>query len=235
MAGEREPHELCPVSRTVRGPEAADTAERESVLGGHRVSRETAEALDILVAALQKWQRAINLVSPSTLPHVWSRHVADSLQVAEAVPLGARIIIDLGSGGGFPGLVIAAVLKGKPDSHVHLVESDQRKCAFLRQVVRRADLPATVHSTRIETADLPPPDVITARALAPLPKLLALAVPHGGPATLYLFPKGQDVEVELTEAAKCWTLSVDAIPSRTDPDGVILKLKDVARVRPDVV
>ena len=209
--------------------------DREEVLDAFNVSRETAEALDTFVACLMKWQPAINLVSPATLKHVWKRHIADSAQLASLLPPDARTIADFGSGGGFPGLVLAAMLLSRSGAQVHLVESDQRKCAFLREVIRRARLPATVHNTRIEAAKLPVPDAITARALAPLSRLLSLTVPHGGPRTVYLFPKGQDVEVELTEAAKCWRLSVEAIPSRTDPDGVILKLKDVARVRPDAV
>ena len=196
-----------------------------------RVSRETAERLAIYAAELRRWQRALNLVSPGSLPHLWERHVDDSLQLAEIEPQ-AMSWLDLGAGGGLPGLIVAAA---EPRRHVSLLESDSRKCAFLRSTARRMGLDATVHHGRIEdvaTANLsPPPEVVSARALAPLSRLLAYAQPFLGRGAVALFPKGRNAALELTEARESWIFDADIVPSRTDPAGSILRIRDFAGPR----
>ena len=176
------------------------------------------------MATLLAWQRRMNLVASSTEATLWTRHVADSLQLLALAP-EARIWADLGAGGGFPGMVIACALADNPGAHVHLVESNGKKAAFLHEAVRATGVPATVHARRIEdfVKNAPAPiDVVAARALAPLPKLLALAYPLLKTGTLGLFPKGQDVARELTEAAKCWKIQASLSPSRTDPKAQIV-------------
>jgi len=185
---------------------------------------------------LLKWQQTTNLVAPSTLDRIWTRHVLDSLQLVALAPQ-ARMWVDLGSGGGFPGLVIACALAGRPGAKVHLVESNRKKAAFLREAARRLGLPALVHPERIEDAvprlaDPMAPDridVVTARALAPLAKLLDLAEPLLKTGALALFPKGQDVETELTDAAKYWNIEPDLIPSRTSPRGRVVVVRSARR------
>src|SRR5437868_5041056 len=171
---------------------------RETVAAAYDVSRETLRRLDLLVAELTRWQRIKNLVGPRTLPEVWLRHIADSLQLAAILP-EARRWADLGSGAGFPGLVVAAALAGTPGAEVHLVESNARKCAFLRHAALAMAAPATVHEGRIEkiVPALPPVDVVTARALAPLGQLLAWSEDLLKTAAVGLFPKGREVEAEL--------------------------------------
>ncbi len=201
------------------------------------VSRETLDRLETLVALLDKWQKAINLISAKSRPALWRRHMLDSAQLMEHLPPSPkgrqRVIADLGSGGGFPGLVLAIMGAG----HVHLIESDQRKCAFLREAVRATGATATVNARRAEdlTAEelTPgPPGVIVARALAPLDRLLELASPLISANSVCLFLKGQDVALELTQATKSWTMVVESLPSRSDPDntGTILCLRNVSRV-----
>ncbi|PJI38488.1 16S rRNA (guanine(527)-N(7))-methyltransferase RsmG [Ferrovibrio sp.] len=186
--------------------------------------------LEAYAALIAKWQKAINLVAPKTLPELWSRHFLDSAQLLEHAPRDTMRWLDLGSGGGFPGLVIAAV----SEAQVHMVESDQRKSAFLREAARAMGVTATVHVKRIEAVDAAvlhaamggAPQVISARALAPLSDLIGLAQPLAGADTVYLFPKGRNAEDELTEARRYWTLpTADRLPSRTDPAASILRLK----------
>ena len=187
------------------------------------VSRETLDRLRIYAALLEKWQARINLVGPATLPALWRRHMLDSAQLFPLLPPGTPRLIDLGSGAGFPGLVLAIL--GVPE--VHLVESDLRKGAFLREVARQTAAPVTVHSARIEALpDLKAP-VVTARALAALPKLLDLAVPLLEPNGQCLFLKGQNIEEELTSARKIWIFDVDRSPSRTDVSGIVLRVREV--------
>jgi 16S rRNA (guanine527-N7)-methyltransferase len=196
---------------------ATDRGEAEALFPD--VSRETWARLDVLVTQLLKWQKTINLVAPKTLDEVWTRHIADGLQILDVAPASAKVFVDLGSGGGFPGLVLAAALAERPGAHVHLIESDQRKSAFLREAARAMQVPATVHNARIESALAGWPhggDVVTARALAPLKKLIDLAYPLLKAGTIGIFPKGQDVESELTEATKYWSLSSKLVPSRTE-------------------
>ncbi|WP_454918684.1 16S rRNA (guanine(527)-N(7))-methyltransferase RsmG [Xanthobacter sediminis] len=209
-----------------RKPEAGEAAQRQAVAGS--VSRETFQRLALIVDLLVKWQRTINLVAPASLPHIWERHVADSLQLVTLAPEAATRWVDLGSGGGFPGLVVAAVLAERPGADLHLVESDTRKAAFLREAIRLAALPAVVHAQRIEAVAprlAAGSHVVSARALAPLPKLLDLAAPFLAAGALGLFLKGKDATRELTEAGKGWTLDAELAPSRTDPDGRIVVVR----------
>ena len=194
---------------------AADRARAQELVP---VSRETLERLDRLVALLLEWQQTRNLIAASTVPQIWTRHIADSLQLLDLAPT-AKLWIDLGSGGGFPGLVLACALVERAGARIHLVESTAKKCAFLQAAIAALKLPAEVHCQRVENVipAFPKADVVTARALAPLPKLLALAFPLLKKGTLGLFLKGQDVGAELTEAAKYWIIEHKLMPSRTDP------------------
>jgi 16S rRNA (guanine527-N7)-methyltransferase len=204
-------------------------ADRERALALVPVSRETLVRLDRLVELLLAWQQHTNLVARSTLPTLWTRHIADSLQLVGLAP-GARIWADLGSGGGFPGLVIACALAETEGARVHLVESIGKKATFLHEAVRATGAPATVHAQRIEDfVDKAPEslDVVTARALAPLPELLGLAYPLLKTGALGLFPKGQDVAVELTEAAKYWKIQSSLIQSLTDSKGRIVMVRGI--------
>lgn len=184
------------------------------------VSRETLDRLRVYADLLVKWQARINLVGRSTLADLWRRHMLDSAQLHSLVPDEARVLVDLGSGAGFPGLVLAIL--GVPE--VHLIESDARKCAFMREVSRETSAGATIHPVRIESAPRITADVITARALAPLPALVAHARRFAGDRTVLLFPKGQDVEQELTDTPKEGKMRVDAIDSISDPSGTILRI-----------
>ncbi len=188
------------------------------------VSRETEMMFETYVALLRKWQSAKNLVGPATLDTIWTRHIADSAQLFSLAP-DAKRWVDIGSGAGFPGIVLAIMGKSTPGFHVDLVESNGRKCAFLREVVRTLRLPASVHNGRIEDVldRLPGPiDVLTARALAPLSELLRLGRKLLTTGTLGLFPKGQDLEDELTLAAKYWSIQATTAASITDARGRIL-------------
>jgi 16S rRNA (guanine527-N7)-methyltransferase len=203
-----------------------ESADRARALGLVPVSRETVEICDGLVGLLKRWQRAKNLVGPATLAEVWTRHVADSAQLVALAPEAKRWL-DLGSGAGFPGLVIAACVRDRPGSEVHLIESNGRKAAFLREAARQFALPVIVHNARIE--DVVPSlgedfDVVTARALAPLTDLLAMTRNLLKTGTVGLFPKGQDVERELTEASKCWRFKVSLADSKTDPKARIVRI-----------
>ena len=201
---------------------AADlSADRSRALALTPVSRETGVRLDRLVAILLDWQRRMNLIAASTEPTVWTRHVADSLQLVSLAPQ-ARIWTDLGSGAGFPGLAIACALAETVGARMHLVESNSKKAAFLREAVRATGAPAIVHAVKIEDFVENPPEpieILTARALAPLPKLLAMTYPLLKRGATGLFPKGQDVGVELTEAAKCWNIQAALTPSSNRSEG----------------
>ena len=189
------------------------------------VSRETLGRLDAYAALLAKWNPAINLVAKSTLADAWGRHFADSAQLFPLLPAGARVLVDLGSGAGFPGLVLAIL--GVPE--VHLVESDTRKAAFLREVARVTGAPATVHAVRIEAAPALQADVVTARALAELSDLLPWAARFLKPGGACLFPKGRSAAGELTRIGDSWTMRVEEFPSRTDADATVLRLTEIAR------
>jgi 16S rRNA (guanine527-N7)-methyltransferase len=185
------------------------------------VARETLRLLTIYVDLLIEWNERVNLVAPSTLPDVWRRHVWDSAQLIPMIPRETKIIVDIGSGAGFPGLVLAIMLGGPT---VHLIESTQKKCRFLEAVAAATGAPVEVHWARAEDVKGLKADVITARAVAPLDRLLALAHPFFGPATIGLFLKGRSLNDELTGATKSWRLESTPIPSRSDPSGVVLRV-----------
>ncbi len=188
-----------------------------------QVSRETLDRLATYVNLLTDWNERLNLVAPSTIPDVWRRHILDSAQLAPLIPPEARTIVDLGSGAGFPGLVLAIMLADRPGLRVHLVESTQKKCRFLEAVIAATGAPAEVHATRAEDMRLKA-DVVTARAVAPLDRLFPLAHPFFRPGTIALFLKGRSLNDELTLATKSWTLSATPIPSRSDPSGFVLRV-----------
>ncbi len=190
------------------------------------VSRETLERLRRYLALLTRWQARINLVGASTLADPWRRHMLDSAQLAPLIPDEARVLVDLGSGAGFPGLVLAAI---RPALETHLVESDARKCAFLAEAAREMGLKVEIHARRIEAMAPIAADVVTARALAPLEKLVGWAAPFLAPGAICLFPKGRAVESELTESTRHWTMTVERIASRSDSSGLVLRLRDIAR------
>ena len=213
---------------------ASDSSDRARALKLTPVSRETEDRLVAIVALLEKWQRTINLVAPATLPVVWTRHIADSLQLIPLAGAATRWV-DLGSGGGFPGLVVASVLAERPGADVTLVESDSRKAAFLREAARIAELPATVLPARIEQVALriaEGVEIVSARALAPLPKLLDLAAPFLAQGATGLFLKGQDVDNELTEASKSWKIQAEIKGSLTDPGGHVLIVRAAEPLKP---
>lgn len=196
------------------------------------VSRETEDRLDGFVQLLLEAQGRMNLVSAASLPQLWTRHIADSLQLLALAPT-AKTWIDLGSGAGFPGLVIACAMTERPNSGVHLVESTGKKARFLGEAARALQLPVTVHNRRIEdlTRDsVPHVDAVTARALAPLPQLIEYAAPILAAGAKGLFLKGQDVEAELTAAHKAWTLDFDSVPSVTDSRARILIVREARRL-----
>ena len=209
-------------------------ADRARALVLTDVSRETTARLDRFVELLLTWQRTTNLIAPSTVPRLWTRHIADSLQLLDLAP-DARVWVDLGSGAGFPGLAIACALTGRPGAVVHLVESNAKKAAFLREAQRVTGAPAVVHALRIENfvdSFRDRADAVTARALTSLKKLYDQSAPLLGPETLGLFPKGQDVEAELTESAKYWNISkLTLVPSRTDRTGRIVVVQGLERRR----
>lgn len=190
------------------------------------VSRETSERLAAYVALLAKWNAKINLVGPATLADVWRRHILDSAQIHPLVA-GAGVLVDLGSGAGLPGLILAIL--GGPQ--VHLIESDARKCAFLHEATRVTGAKLTIHNKRIEAAPLLEADVVTARALAPLAQLLDHAVRFLKPAGKCVFLKGARQADELTEARKSWHMKVTERPSLSDPSGVILEVESPVRER----
>jgi len=195
------------------------------------VSRETGQRLEQFVDLLRKWQSADNLVGRGTLSSVWRRHVADSAQLLKFFP-DSRIWLDIGSGAGFPGLVVAILLAETPGSLVHLVESNTRKCAFLRQAIRQTGAPAKVHNGRIEailTDWSEPVDMISARALAPLDRLISLAEPLFSAGVRGAIHKGQDFAREIEETAKSWVVDLVKHQSLTDERGVILEIRHVAR------
>ncbi|MCF8475630.1 MAG: 16S rRNA (guanine(527)-N(7))-methyltransferase RsmG [Pseudolabrys sp.] len=195
------------------------------------VSRETQKRLEQFVDLLLAWQRTTNLIAPSTIPTLWTRHIADSLQLLDLMP-DAKVWVDLGSGGGFPALPIACALADKPDCQVHLVESNGKKAAFLREAIRITGVPAQVHMERVEKYTLHPVnsvDVVTARALAPLKTLCDQAFVLIDRGATGLFPKGLDVASELTEAAKYWNIETTTVPSKTSPEGCIVVVTKLAR------
>ncbi len=212
------------MTRVGQGELAADKAE---ALRLTPVSRETLTRLETFVDLLLQWQRTTNLISPATISNLWTRHVADSLQLLDLAP-AAKVWVDFGSGGGFPGIPVGCALAGRPGAKVHLVESNGKKAAFLREAIRVTGIPAVVHARRIEDCGDSfgdKIDVVSARALAPLKILCDQACPLIAKGAVGLFPKGQDVAAELTEAAKYWTIQAETVPSKTSPDGHIVVVR----------
>jgi 16S rRNA (guanine527-N7)-methyltransferase len=202
-------------------------------------SRETFDRLVTYANRLVMWQRTINLVAPATLDTLWQRHFADSAQLLDLAPPDARHWLDLGTGAGFPGLVLAIRLAGRPGAaqrRMTLVESDQRKAAFLAEVVRTTaidrDIAVDIVVRRMEDeatrATTGKSDVVTARALAPLPRLLSLAGPYFAESTVGLFLKGRDVEAELVEARRRWRMAIELVPSCTNPEARIVVVRSLA-------
>lgn len=190
------------------------------------VSRETLERLEIYVELLLKWQCAINLIGPRTVADVWGRHVLDCGQLMRYIPKDRSPVVDIGSGAGLPGLILA--IMGVPD--VKLVESDSRKCTFLREAARITKTPVEIVESRIEHLKNIAAGVVTARALAPLTTLTELSQSVTKRNTIYLFLKGKDLKNELTDLKKNWKMNWEVHPSVTNPDGSILKMESVARV-----
>ncbi len=211
-----------------RGQGALDlSADKERALTLTPVSRETEKRFELFVELLLRWQRTINLVRASTLPQLWTRHIANSLQLIDLAPQ-ARVWVDFGAGGGFPGMPIACALVDKPGTMVHLIESNGKKAAFLREAVRITGVPAQVHQQRAEKFGETFKETVhavTARALAPLKTLCDQAFPLIARGAVGIFPKGQDVDAELTEAAKYWSIEAEKVPSKTSPEGCIVVIR----------
>lgn len=198
---------------------------------GLDVSRETLDRLELFQDLVVKWTRRINLISPDSRADIWTRHILDSAQLVPLAPPAPGLWADLGSGAGFPGLVVAAILKERaPDTTVVMVESDARKSAFLRNAVRTLDLAAQI---RTERAEILPPlhaPVLSARALAPLPRLLELAERHLATDGVALFPKGRTRAPEIEEAQAKWRFALSETRSITDPEAAILRIERIVRV-----
>lgn len=195
------------------------------------VSRETFQRLQIYVDLLSKWNPRINLVAQSTLEDAWTRHIQDSLQILSLAPYSITRWADLGSGGGFPGLVVAIALQDRDTgTDFVLVESDQRKCSFLRTVIRETGISARVLSKRIEAVEPLRADVVSARALASLDSLLGFALLHGTLNGVALFPKGERWEKEVQEAQARWAFDLETSRSETESKAVVLKIGGLARV-----
>lgn len=194
------------------------------------VSRETMERLDSYAALLTKWNKAINLVAPSTIQTLWTRHFLDSAQIYKNAPVGATQWVDLGSGAGFPGLIVACLaLDEQPRLHMICIESDQRKSVFLQAVIRELGLNASVVNARIEKADPVGADVVSARALSSLDSLLFYAKRHLREGGAAIFLKGAGHFDEIEKAKKHWAFDIQVEPSKTDPDGAVLVIGDIHR------
>ncbi|HEX2020274.1 MAG TPA: 16S rRNA (guanine(527)-N(7))-methyltransferase RsmG [Aurantimonas sp.] len=204
----------------------ARAEDRARVLDQFDVSRETLERLDRYVALLVTWQSRINLIAPSTLGEIWTRHVADSLSLERHLPPFEKAV-DLGSGAGLPGLVVAAM---RPDASVDLIESNAKKAAFLRTAQRELSLAGTVHAGRIEDCGsaLAAAEIVTARALAPLDQLLRLVAPHVAPSARCFFAKGRSHEQEINDAAAHWRFRVVKHESALVDGSVVLEIGDIA-------
>ncbi|MDX8501310.1 16S rRNA (guanine(527)-N(7))-methyltransferase RsmG [Mesorhizobium sp. VK4C] len=197
------------------------------------VSRETFERLQAFEQLFLKWNRSINLAAPSTLDDVWRRHIMDSAQLGRIAPAAKRWV-DLGSGGGFPGLVLGFLLAERPGASIDLVESNRKKASFLQSVTGQFSLPARVLARRIDDsyAFVSEPEIVTARALAALPNLLDLSAPWLTKGARALFHKGRDYRVEVEESAHRWAFDLVEHPSMTDPHGVILEITDLRPAKP---
>jgi 16S rRNA (guanine527-N7)-methyltransferase len=191
------------------------------------VSRESEERLAIYVDVLARWRKATNLIAESTFPFIWTRHIADSAQLLSSAE-GKTHWLDMGSGAGFPGLVIAIQLAGTPGAVVHCVDSDQRRCAFLREAARATGAPAVIHPTRVESIDVESVgavDCVTARAFAPLPKTLEFAGPWLERGVVGLFPRGQSAHRDLEKIPQSSHYAIESIRSVVDPRAAILRVR----------
>jgi 16S rRNA (guanine527-N7)-methyltransferase len=219
------------MTRKVETPSKSKSSDKASALALTPVSRETEMRLDRYVELLHEWQAKTNLVAPSTLPHLWTRHISDSLQLLALAPT-AKSWIDFGSGGGFPGVVLACALADTSGATVHLVERNAKKSAFLREALRVTGSPGMVHLSDIQDIVdrvAGPIDCVTARALAPLNQLIGFAEPLITKGAKALFLKGQDVESELTEATRYWKMKPNLHSSRTGGQGWIVELDHIER------
>ena len=208
-------------------PEGGDKVSPEEFAIRANVSRETLERLKIYAEMVERYQRAINLVSRKTLADIWRRHFLDSAQIFPELPSNHSRILDLGSGAGFPGMVLS--IMGAQD--VHLCESDQRKSVFMREVARVCGSQATVHSCRIEDLEPLYVDVVSARALAPVNVLLGYSKPYLKNSGRCLFLKGRAVQKELTTARERWNMLETIRPSWSDPEGCLLRLEGISYVK----
>ncbi len=202
---------------------------RDEFVEATGASADIMDRMDAFLTILTDWNARMNLVGPSALAEFWGRHAYDSAQLLKLAP-DARIWADLGAGAGFPGIVLAVFLKDREGAKVHLIESMAKRCAFLRSVSMDLSLPTLIHNSRAESLHLSPVDVVTARALAPMPRLLEYAQPLLRGSAVGLFLKGRDVERELEEARKSWRFEVSLSPSASDPEGRIVSLKRLSRV-----
>ncbi len=193
------------------------------------VSRETFDKLAAFAELVRKWNPKINLVSKNSLDDLWQRHILDSVQVFELAE-GEGHWVDLGSGGGFPGIVVTILNQEAQNFQVTMVESDQRKCAFLRTAIRELGLTALVKTERIEQLDGLGADILSARALSDLTQLLDFTELHLNSDGTALFPKGQNWQSEDRDAKQVWAYTLEAVESKTNPAAAILKIKDITRV-----
>jgi len=187
------------------------------------VPRETQEKLDCYVQLLIKWQARINLISSKTLPEIWHRHILDSAQLVSYLPKTPSVILDMGSGAGLPGVILAILTRHQ----LHLVESDSRKIAFMRTALRETSTSAILHEQRMEIVPALRPDIITARALAPLSQLITLASGQHHEKIEYLFLKGREAKQELTALPACPKMEAECLPSMTDSQASIIRLKPI--------
>lgn len=215
---------MRPKSLARRHPYGPDEFQRDT-----GVSRETRDRIAAYADLLLRWNRRINLIGRGSEAEIWRRHILDSAQLLPLIPEAARRIADAGSGAGLPGLILSILNSA---ASFALIEPNQHKAAFLRETIRATQSTATVHNSRVEEVDLAAQDVVVARALAPLDRLLEMVQKLVSIHTVCIFPKGATAERELTEARKRWKMQVRQVPSRTDPAGRILVLTEVARVRP---
>jgi 16S rRNA (guanine527-N7)-methyltransferase len=210
------------------------TADRARALALVPLAPEAEARLALYVDLLARWRTVTNLISEASFAEVWTRHIADSAQLLALAP-HARRWVDMGSGAGFPGMVIAIQLANVPGARVHCIESDRRKCAFLREVARAVGAPAEIHPARIETIDpqaLAPVDAVAARALAPLPRLIEFAkvwIAHGAVA---LFPRGSSAKAQLETLSAAPDLAIDFVASKLDPESAILRVRSASKARP---
>lgn len=234
MSGGPEPAATRRAGQASGAPGEPLIAGADDFVGAFGVSRETAKRLEIYAGLLRNWQKTINLVAPRTLDEAWHRHFADSAQLYALIPAGARRLVDLGSGAGFPGLVLATMAAGdlaRTGLKVALVESDTRKAAFLREAARTLGIAVDIIPARIESekirAMVERIDCVTSRALAPLPRLLELSFPLFDASTTGLFLKGREVASEVREAERDWSFDLSLEPSRTDAEARIAVVTDL--------